>query len=81
MGKFADGGMVYGPTLALMGEYANASTDPEVISPLSKLQQIVGSGRQESGAHGYTRLRARDILIAISNEARASRKSGKKVII
>ena len=31
---FADGGMVYGPTLGLVGEYAGASSNPEVIAPL-----------------------------------------------
>ena len=31
---FADGGVVYGPTLGLVGEYAGASSNPEVIAPL-----------------------------------------------
>ena len=44
--KFADGGIVSGPTIGMMGEYPGASTNPEVIAPLSKLQgmlQPVGS--------------------------------------
>ena len=81
MAKFADGGVVYGPTLALMGEYANASNDPEVISPLSKLQQIVGGGKGETTRGGITRLRARDILIALGNEMRMGRKSGRKYLL
>lgn len=42
--KFAGGGLVYGPTLGLMGEYGGASSNPEVIAPLSRLQAILGAG-------------------------------------
>lgn len=43
--KFADGGIVYGPTLGLMGEYSGAQNNPEVIAPLSKLKDLLqGSG-------------------------------------
>lgn len=45
--KFADGGVVYGPTLGLMGEYAGAANNPEVIAPLNKLKDLIepaGSG-------------------------------------
>lgn len=42
---FADGGIVYGPTLGLVGEYAGASSNPEVIAPLSKLKDMLsGAG-------------------------------------
>ncbi|MCD8386476.1 MAG: phage tail tape measure protein [Bacteroidales bacterium] len=37
----AEGGLAYGPTLALMGEYAGASSNPEVIAPLDKLRDLV----------------------------------------
>ncbi|MGG5599465.1 hypothetical protein ACPDHJ_06645 [Myroides sp. C8-3] len=39
--KFADGGVVYGPTLGLMGEYAGATRNPEVIAPLNKLKDLI----------------------------------------
>ena len=39
---FAAGGIVSGPTAALVGEYTGARTNPEVIAPLSKLQNIMG---------------------------------------
>lgn len=45
--KFADGGIAYGPTLGLMGEYAGARNNPEVIAPLNKLKDLInpsGSG-------------------------------------
>jgi hypothetical protein len=42
MPKFADGGIVFGPTMGLMGEYAGASSNPEVIAPLNKLKDLIG---------------------------------------
>lgn len=42
--KLARGGLAYGPTLAMVGDNKGASSDPEVIAPLSKLQDIMSSG-------------------------------------
>ena len=39
---FANGGIVSGPTAALVGEYPGARTNPEVIAPLNKLQNMLG---------------------------------------
>lgn len=39
--KFADGGIVSGPVLGLMGEYAGARNNPEVIAPLNKLKDLI----------------------------------------
>lgn len=39
--KFANGGLAYGPTLGLFGEYAGASNNPEVVAPLSRLRQLI----------------------------------------
>lgn len=39
---FANGGIVSGPTPALVGEYTGARTNPEVIAPLNKLQNMLG---------------------------------------
>ena len=38
---FADGGVVSGPTMALIGEYAGASNNPEVVAPLDKLRDMI----------------------------------------
>jgi hypothetical protein len=38
----ANGGIVSGPTAALVGEYSGARTNPEVIAPLNKLQNMMG---------------------------------------
>lgn len=39
----ADGGIASGPTLAMVGEYAGASGNPEVIAPLDKLQGMLSN--------------------------------------
>lgn len=38
---FAEGGIVSGPTYALVGEYAGARNNPEVIAPLNKLRDLM----------------------------------------
>lgn len=44
--QFAAGGIVSGPTLAMVGEYAGAGSNPEVIAPLSDLQSMIGTDEQ-----------------------------------
>ena len=39
--KFASGAIAYGPTLGLFGEYAGASSNPEVVAPLDKLRDLM----------------------------------------
>ena len=42
---FAAGGMVTGPTMAMVGEGSGTTlSNPEVIAPLDKLQQMMGGG-------------------------------------
>jgi hypothetical protein len=38
---YADGGIAYGPTLGIFGEYAGASNNPEVVAPLDKLRNML----------------------------------------
>jgi hypothetical protein len=45
--KLANGGLVSAPTLAMVGDNRNAQADPEVVSPLSKLQGMLGGNNQE----------------------------------
>jgi hypothetical protein len=39
--KMAEGGIAYGPTQALIGEYPGARSNPEVVAPLNKLQDYM----------------------------------------
>lgn len=48
--KFADGGIAYGPTLGIFGEYAGAANNPEVVAPLSRLRELIAP---ESRGDGY----------------------------
>jgi hypothetical protein len=58
---FANGGIVSGPTMGLMGEYPGAKTNPEVVAPLDKLKSMIGSG---SGSGEFV-LRGNDLILAI----------------
>ena len=40
----AKGGLAFGPTNAIVGDNPNASNDPEVVAPLSKLKSMLGGG-------------------------------------
>jgi hypothetical protein len=59
---FADGGVVYGPTLGLVGEYPGASTNPEVIAPLSKLKNLI---EPSGGMELQTRISGNDLLVLL----------------
>ena len=62
---FADGGIVSGPTLGLMGEYPGARTNPEVIAPLDKLKALIKP--TDSGAFiASTHVSGRDLAIVLS---------------
>lgn len=65
--RFAEGGIVSGPTLGLVGEYPGASTNPEVIAPLDKLKNMLGAtplGLPPLIAE--TRVSGRDLAIILS---------------
>ena len=61
---FADGGIISGPTVGLMGEYPGAASNPEVVAPLDKLKSMMGTGNQNIIVEG--RLVGNDIYL--SNE-------------
>jgi hypothetical protein len=44
--EFADGGVIYGKTNAIVGEYQGVENNPEVIAPLSDLQNIINNSKQ-----------------------------------
>lgn len=75
----AEGGVVSGPTLALVGEYSGASNNPEVIAPLDKLRSMMNTG----GGIGNVsfRVRGRDLVGVLANETRVTSKSGKRTNI
>jgi hypothetical protein len=64
MTAFADGGIVSGPTLGLVGEYPGASSNPEVIAPLDKLKGMLNTNEQ-SGYVASTTIQGRDLAIVL----------------
>lgn len=67
--KFADGGIVSGPTLGLMGEYPGARSNPEVIAPLDKLKGLIGGG---GGGTLTARISGNDLLILMNKASRTN---------
>lgn len=69
--KLAKGGMAKEETLAVVGDNPNASVDPEIIAPLSKLKSMLGLDMNRSGMSGqkvvYNNVTVRDNVIDDSN--------------
>ena len=59
--KFAEGGIAYGPTLGLFGEYAGASHNPEVVAPLDRLRSLIAP-QESSGGSVRFRIEGRDLV-------------------
>ena len=74
--KFANGGIAYGPTLGLFGEYAGASHNPEVVAPLDKLRTLLdlGSGGQMSGKVKFE-IEGRKLVGVLRGEEHRSRRN------
>jgi tape measure domain-containing protein len=62
----AEGGLIYGPSLALVGDNKNANIDPEVVAPLSKLKGMLGG----NSVQVYGRISGDDIVISNSRASR-----------
>jgi hypothetical protein len=71
---FAEGGIVSGPTLGLMGEYPNARSNPEVIAPLDKLKGMLKSGDSSSGFIASTSIQGRDLAIVLERYNKDSKR-------
>ena len=71
---FAEGGIVSGPTLGLMGEYPNARSNPEVIAPLDKLKGMLKNNDSNSGFIASTSIQGRDLAIVLERYNRDSKR-------
>jgi hypothetical protein len=70
---FAEGGIVSGPTLGLMGEYPNARSNPEVIAPLDKLRGMLKTN-DSSGFIASTSIQGRDLAIVLERYNKDSKR-------
>ena len=71
---FANGGIVSGPTMGLMGEYPGAKSNPEVIAPLDKLKDLIGGN-----GGGTFVLRGQDLLLSVNRAQKASNLKGQNI--
>ena len=83
--KFANGGIVSGPTLGLIGEYPGASSNPEVVAPLDKLRSIIepigGGAGGTVVVGGEMRVSGRDLVCVLANETRVASRTGRRTNI
>ena len=72
----AEGGVASGPTLAMVGEYAGASSNPEVIAPLDKLRGLLA---EPAGQIDFSRvefkIRGRELVGILSKENNLTKRS------
>ncbi len=73
--KFAGGGLMYGPTLGIMGEYAGAANNPEVVAPLSKLRQLITTDGDGLGGKVVFRQKGRVLEGVLEREKRYRNRS------
>ncbi len=69
----ANGGLAFGTTYAMVGDNPNASIDPEVIAPLSKLKQMMGAGgggtqNVQIALSGELTAKGRDLVYVLGKE-------------
>lgn len=66
--KLKDGGVVFGNSIVNVGEYTGASSNPEVIAPLSKLKEYIGTKESNSIAGDVTfKIRGQELVGILSN--------------
>lgn len=70
---FAEGGVVSGPTMALIGEYTGASNNPEVVAPLDKLRSMIEPGIARVEVVG--KIAGRDIVLVQEKELKHRKRS------
>lgn len=67
---FANGGIVSAPTLGLMGEYAGARSNPEVIAPLDKLKNMMPQSGNNVNVNGEFVVRGQDLIVVLERANR-----------
>lgn len=74
--KFAAGGIVSGPTMGIMGEYAGARSNPEVIAPLNKLQGMLDTGVGGGAFSLETKVSGQDLLLVLQRAEKQNKRLG-----
>ena len=67
----ASGGLVTGPTMALVGEGSGTSiSNPEVVAPLDKLRSMLSGTVNNNGFVASTKLQGSDLLLVVERAER-----------
>lgn len=72
--KFADGGIVSGATIGMIGEYAGASTNPEVIAPLDKLKSLLKLDSSTGSSEVTFKIKGDELVGVLNNHSRKKSK-------
>ncbi|MDE6860938.1 MAG: hypothetical protein K2J65_11065 [Duncaniella sp.] len=72
---FANGGIVSGPTVGLIGEYAGASSNPEVVAPLDKLRGMLNPVEGFSGGVVKFKIDGRTLVGILEKETNLKNRS------
>ncbi len=64
----ADGGLLYGPTNVLAGEYPGARQNPEVFAPLNKLQAMIQPANSGYSERLVTEISGRKLQVILVRE-------------
>ena len=71
---FANGGIVYGPTLALMGEYGGARNNPEVVAPLDRLRSMIAPTAMTPANFSFE-IKGDRLVSVLANTTRTTRRA------
>ena len=71
--SFANGGIVYGNTLAQVGEYPGAANNPEVIAPLNKLRSLIQPANSFEGGKVEFVIKGQRLVGVLNKESNKGR--------
>ena len=67
---FANGGIISGPTIGLMGEYPGAANNPEVVAPLNTLTDLIQPAAAPVGGKVVFEISGRNLRGVLQKEER-----------
>lgn len=71
--KMANGGIVYGPTYAQVGEYPGAANNPEVVAPLNKLRSLIQPANSFEGGQVEFVIKGQRLVGVLNKESNKGR--------